>query len=339
MKKNKIYELRLWRQFFLPLLILIVVALFGVAGFMRIDGFSLLEAFYMVVVTLTTVGYRPVKGMSGPGMIFDMVFVSIGVILIVVVIGRAMEFIVSGDFVRIRRNRRMTKKVESMRNHFIICGFGRVGHQIASEFEAARINYVIIDNKQETSAELEMKDIPYFVGDMTSDQLLLDAGIKSAKGLVAAADSDTDNVFVTLSARVLNPKLFIIARAGKVETEEKLRKAGADRVISPYFMAGKQMAALATKPTAYDFVDTIMHHNHLQVAIAEFRPDPGSKMINKTLKESGIRQASGAYVVTIKKGSGKLEMQPTAGSKIELEDTLVAIGTPEQLKKLEKMIG
>lgn len=337
MRVDKIYEKKLWRQFFLPLTILIIVALFGILGFMGIDDFSFLEALYMVVVTLTTVGYRPVKGMSVPGMIFDMVFVTIGVVLIVVVIGRAMEFVVSGDFVRIRRSRRMARKVENIKNHFVICGFGRVGHQIANEFEAARIGYVIIDNKAETSAELEMKDIPYFVGDMTTDQILLDAGIKNAKGLVAAADSDTDNVFVTLSARVLNPKLFIIARAGKVETEEKLRKAGADRVISPYFMAGKQMAALATKPTAFDFIDTILHNDNLQVAICEFKVRPGSFILGKTLKESNIRQMSGAYIVTIKKPNGKLELQPGANSRIELEDILVAIGTPQQLEKLEKV--
>lgn len=241
------YSRRMWRHFFVPLLVLLLTAVVGIVGFMYLNHSTFLQAFYMVVVTLTTVGYRMDEGLTTAGILFDSLFVVVSVVMIVVVIGRALEFIVSGEFVHIRRLRRMEKKIEWMKDHYIICGFGRVGHQIAKEFEAAKIPFVVIDSKEDTSEELEELNMPYMIGDITSDKNLERAGIAKAKGLIASADSDTANVFVTLSARVLNPNLYIISRAGYPEAEEKLKKAGANRVISPYFTAGKHMAEIAIK--------------------------------------------------------------------------------------------
>lgn len=234
----------------MPLLTLLVVAVIGIIGFMQLNHYTFLEAFYMVVVTLTTVGYRQDKGLSAAGILFDSIFVMVSVVLVIVVIGRALEFIVSGEFVKVRRLRRMEKKIEGMKDHYVICGFGRVGHQIAKEFENAKVPFVVIDSKEETSEELENMDIPYMIGDITLDSVLEKAGIKVAKGLIASADSDTANVFVTLSARVLNPNLYIIARAGFKDSEEKLKKAGANRVVSPYYIAGKHMAEMVVKHKA-----------------------------------------------------------------------------------------
>lgn len=251
MKKRELsYNLRLWRHFFVPLLTLIMVAIIGMFGFMRFNHSSLLDAFYAVVVTLTTVGYRQDIGATLEGKLFDSVFVIVSVVLVVVVIGRALEFIVSGEFVKVRRLRRMEKKIEWMADHFIICGFGRVGHQIAQELLAAKVPFVVIDSKEEVSDELEEIGVPYLIGDITNDKNLERSGIGKARGLIASADSDTANVFVTLSARVLNPDLFIVARAGLPDSEEKLKKAGANKVISPYLTAGKHMAEIAIKHRA-----------------------------------------------------------------------------------------
>ncbi|MBN3033347.1 MAG: NAD-binding protein [Candidatus Saganbacteria bacterium] len=241
------YKLRLWRHFFAPLLTLLVVAVIGVIGFMKFNHTGFLEAFYMVVVTLTTVGYRMESNLSPAGMVFDSLFVMISIILLVVVIGKALEFIVSGEFTQVRRLMRMEKKIEWLSNHYIICGFGRVGHQIAKSLDEANIPYAVIDSKEETSEELEDLNIPYLIGDVTLDKNLERAGIAKAQGLIASADSDTANVFVTLSARGLNPNLYIIARAGMIDSEEKLKKAGANRVVSPYFIAGKHIAEIAIK--------------------------------------------------------------------------------------------
>ncbi|MFH1389386.1 MAG: potassium channel family protein [Candidatus Margulisiibacteriota bacterium] len=230
-----------------PGLLIIAIIAIGTWGYVHFEGWGLSDALYMVIITLSTVGFREVHELNLAGRVLTIGVIVFGIGTVAYTVGQIIEIIVEGEIGGYRRRRKMEKKIANQKNHFVICGYGRVGHQIASEFAAAKVPYVLIDNKEETIRELEGTKIPFLVGNMTTDQILLDAGIKNAKGLVAAADSDTDNVFVTLSARVLNPKLFIIARTGTVEAEEKLKKAGADRVISPYLIAGKQMAAMATR--------------------------------------------------------------------------------------------
>ncbi|MFA5183839.1 MAG: potassium channel protein [Syntrophales bacterium] len=323
----------------IPGLLILAILIVGTIGYVKLEGWGIFESLYMVVITLSTVGFREIHELNTAGRLLTMSIIVFGIGTVGYTVGQIVEIIVEDQVGGYRRRRKMEKKIANFKNHYIICGFGRVGHQIAREFAGAKINYVVIDNKPETTAELAGSSIPFFVGNMTTDKILLDAGIKNAKGLVAAADSDTDNVFVTLSARVLNPRLFIIARTGTVEAEEKLKKAGADRVISPYFIAGKQMAAMATKPTAIDFFDSIIHNGHLQVAMSEVKVNNNCQVVNKSLKDSQIRQKCGAYIITIKKANGQLEMQPTATSKIEPEDILVAIGTAEQLGGLEELVA
>lgn len=332
------YEIRLWRQFFLPVIALVMVSILGVAGYVFIEHFGVLEAIYYVVVTLTTVGFRSSKELSSNGMVFDMLFVAIGIFMLVVVIGRAIEFIASGEYIRIRRMKKMEKKISGLKNHYIICGYGRVGHQVASEFEAARLPFMVIDNKPETASELESTNIPFIIGDGSSDSILENAGVKKAKGLIATNDSDTANVYVTLSARVANPSIIIIARAGSIDVEEKLKKAGANKVISPYFIAGKRMAAMVTKPVGMDFLDTVLHSENLEMEMREFAVDANSHLSNKTLGGAQIRQKSGAYIVAIRMTDGTFNFQPVAESKIEPNEVLVAIGTPNQLDKLQEII-
>lgn len=331
--------MNLWKQFVLPLITLFAVIAIGIAGFVFIDKYSFLEAAYMVVVTLTTVGFRPVKDMSTAGMIFDMTFVLVGVGVIIFVVGRALELLVSGELMGIRRRRKMKQLISEMKNHYIICGFGRVGHQVAVEFEAAKIPYVVLDQKTETAAEMEPKGIPYLIGDITSDVMLEEAGIKRAKGLIASADSDADNVFVVLSARVMNPNLYIVARAAYPQAEEKLKKAGANRVVSPYFISGKRMAAMTLKPVAMDYLDTVLHSEHVEMGMREFKVNGKCRAVNKTLKDAEIRQKSGAYIMAVRKPDGKFNLQPVAETVITEGDVLVAIGTPKQLDLLEACLN
>lgn len=320
----------------MPSLILILVCIVGILGFILIDKYSFLEAIYMVVVTLTTVGFRPVKEMSNAGMIFDMTFVLVGIVLVIVVIGRALEFIVSGEFVNVRRKRRMEKIIERIKDHYIICGFGRVGHQIAKDFDNGGVPYVVIDSKPETQHELEGK-VPYLIGDITSDEVLEQAGIMRAKGLIACADSDTSNVYVTLSARTMNLNLFIISRAADIATETKLKKAGANRVISPYFIAGNRMASLAVRPIAVEFLDTVMKSENVELELEEYLINDGSRIVGKTLEELEIKQKTGAMILAVKQSSGKFNLQPGAKTTINNGDVMVALGTSEQLEKLREM--
>ncbi len=224
---------------------LVALVIAGVGGYVFLEGWSLLDAVYMVVITLSTVGFREVNTLNAAGKILTMGIIVCGVGTVVYFLGQVIEIIVEGEIVGYRRRKKMDRIISEMKNHYIICGFGRVGHQVANELIAQKKRVVIIDSKKETSNELEASKIPYIIGDITADENLEEAGIKSAKGLIACADSDTANVFVTLSARVLNPKLFIVARASQNAVEEKLIKAGANRVMSPYLIAGKKMAKVA----------------------------------------------------------------------------------------------
>ncbi|MFA6549092.1 MAG: NAD-binding protein [Candidatus Margulisiibacteriota bacterium] len=325
------------RRLFIPGLILIAIVVMGVVGYTSIEGWSVIDALYMVVITLSTVGFREVHDLSSWGRVLTMGIIVTGVSTAIYAAGQLIEMMVEGQIIGYRRRKKMKQRIKEIKDHYIICGFGRVGHQVAAEFTAAKIPFVVIDSKAETAVEMEPKDLPYIIGDIAADAILEEAGIMRAKGLVASADSDTANVFVTLSARVLNPNLYIIARSSSLDVEEKLRKAGADRVISPYFIGGKRMAQLAIKPTAVDFLDTVLHSEHLEMEIREIKVNH-CHLAGKTLAESQIRQKSGAYVAAIRNSDGEFNLQPTAESKIESGDTLVVIGAPKQFALLERCL-
>jgi len=326
------------RRLIIPVIILMVLLIGGTLGYRYLEGWPLLDALYMVVITLSTVGFREVHPLSHIGKVLTMGIIVCGVGTAVYTLGQAIEIVVEGEIIGFRRKSKMDKIISEMRDHYIICGYGRVGHQVAHEFLAEKKSFVIIDSKIETAKEMEASNIPYIIGDITSDEQLEEAGIRAAKGIIACADSDTANVFVTLSARVLNPKLFIVARASQKETEEKLKKAGADRVISPYFIAGRRMASMVVKPVAVDFLDTIMHSEHLELNLGEFKVEERSKLVNRSLGEAQIRQNSGAYILSIRKPTGNFVLQPVADTIVETGDVLVAIGTPQQLTLLEKVV-
>jgi voltage-gated potassium channel len=320
-------------------MILLVIVTIGLAGYTLVEGWSLLEAAYMLVITLFTVGFGEVYALSPFGRILTMMIIVSGVGTAIYAVGQFGEMIVEGQIFGYRRKKRMERKIKDMKDHYIICGFGRVGHQIAKEFEAAKLPYVVIDIKPETADELDPKGVPYIIGDTTADSGKLDdAGLKRARGLVACADSDMENVFVTLSARADNRDIYIVARASGSDAEEKLKLAGANRVISPYFISGRRMAALATRPVASDFLDTVMHGEHLEFSLREISVPERSPLIGKSLEEAEIRHKSGATVLAIRKPDGAFNLQPQAVSKIESGDIFVVIGTQEQLELLEKMI-
>jgi voltage-gated potassium channel len=226
-----------------------------------------------------------------------------------------------------------------MAQHYIICGLGRVGHQVSQVFDSSRVPYVVIDSKRESLDELEAKNIPVIVGDATSDAVLIEAGIGSAKGLIACSDSDVANVYITLSARVLNPTLNIVSRAGYKDTEKKLIRAGANKVISPYFISGNRMAALAMRPVASDFLDLVTHGGQVDFSLYEMPVPENSPLVRKSIAEADIRATSGALILAIRKSDGSFNLQPIADSIIEKNDVLVVIGTQDQFDKLQRAAG
>jgi voltage-gated potassium channel len=241
------FQMNPLRRMIAPGLLLLAIVIIGVGGYMTLEGWDLLDSLYMIVITLSTVGFREVHELNAAGRVLTMGIIITGVSTAIYAAGQLIEIVLEGQIIGYRRRKKMENTIKELKDHFIICGFGRVGHQIAVELNEARVPCVVIDSKPEVALELEPQGIPHLLGDITSDAILKEAGIMKAKGLIASADSDTANVFVTLSARVLNPALYIIARAGYPDAEEKLKKAGANRVISPYLTAGKHIAEMAIK--------------------------------------------------------------------------------------------
>ena len=320
------------------LIILLVVVVTGTIGYQLIEGWSFLDSIYMVIITLFTVGFQEVHSLSQFGRVFTMFIIVVGVGTAVYAGSLLVEIIVEGEILGYGRRRKMEKIINEMKDHYIICGFGRTGHQVAEEFDAARVPYVVVDRKQKTEEELGSKGIPYIIGDIINDNNLVEAGIKTAKGLISAADSDVANVFVTLSARALNPELYIVARASEIEVENKLKMAGANRVILPYYISGKRIAAYATRPVTSDFLDMVMHGESLEFSLSEITVPDTSSLLNKTLSEAKIREKSGALVIAIRKVDGSFNLQPQSSSTIEKRDIFVVIGTQEQVGLLDNML-
>jgi voltage-gated potassium channel len=319
-------------------LVLLAVLVVGVAGFMSIEGWGFLESLYMVVITLLTIGFQEVHPLSAQGRIFTMLIAVVGAGTAVFAAGKAAEIIIEGEVHGYRMRRRMEQHIQDLKDHYIIAGFGRVGHQVAEDFHDAGLPYVVIDTKPETVNELQPKGVPHIVGDPTLDEVLEEAGILRAKGLVACSDSDVSNVYVTLSARALNTGLYIVARASQRETEKKLKMAGADRVVSPYFISGRRMAAMVTRPVTSDFLDTVSHGGELEFRLHEIPVPARSSLAGRTIAESQIRTRCGAMVLAIHKLGGTLELQPQASSTIRAGDTLVVIGTTGQIEALIKLM-
>lgn len=320
------------------LIILLVVVVTGTIGYQLIEGWSFLDSIYMVIITLFTVGFQEVHSLSQFGRVFTMFVIVVGVGTAVYAGSLLVEIIVEGEILGYGRRRKMEKIINEMKDHYIICGFGRTGHQVAEEFDAARVPYVVVDRKQKTEEELGSKGIPYIIGDIINDNNLVEAGVKTAKGLISAADSDVANVFVTLSARALNPELYIVARASEIEAENKLKMAGANRVILPYYISGKRIAAYATRPVTSDFLDMVMHGESLEFSLSEITVPDTSSLLNKTLSEAKIREKSGALVIAIRKVDGSFNLQPQSSSTIEKRDIFVVIGTQEQAGLLDNML-
>jgi voltage-gated potassium channel len=319
--------------------ILLIVVFVGIVGYRVIEHWTLLESVYMVITTVLTIGFQEMHPLSAAGRVLTLAIAIAGVGTAIYAAGQAAEIIVEGEILGYRMRRKMDKRIREMKDHYIISGFGRVGHQVAADFAAAQIPYVIIDSKPETVSELEPKGVPHIVGDATLDETLEEAGIRRAKGLVACSDSDVANVYVTLSARALNPNLNIIARAAQLETEKKLVMAGANRVISPYVMSGRRMAAMAVRPISSDFLDLVTHGGELEFRLHEVAVPDQSSLIDRTLAEAEIRTRSGALVLAIRKASGTFELQPKSSSVICRGDILVVIGTQEQIEALEGIIA
>jgi len=305
---------------------------------MTIEGWSFLDAFYMTIITLSTVGYSEVHNLSAAGQVFSIVLIVFGVGAMFYALTSIIHYLVEGHIGDILGRRRMKEKIRKLKGHFILCGYGRVGQEVAHTFEIEKTPFVIVDLDQE--AIIKATDNGYLCvqGNATDDDTLNEAGIHQAKGLVAALGSDANNLYITLSAKGIRSDLFVVARVCTEESdavESKLRRAGADRVISPHRIGGRRMAMAALRPLVIDFLDTALHRRGRgELLLENIQVGSDSPMVGMTIKE-GQRHSGGTAILAVKKRGGTLLTDPSEEVLLEQGDELVIVGTRRQLRALE----
>lgn len=310
------------------LLALTAVIAVGTAGYVLL-GFGFLDALYQTVTTITTVGFREVRPLDTGGQIFTMVLILGGVGTALYALGALLEAFMEGDLRTHVGRRRMDRSISRLSGHVIVCGWGRVGAASRTYLRGAGRRLVVVDRDP---ARLEGLDEPHVRGDVTDDDVLRAAGITRAAALIAALDTDADNVYVTLSARALNPSIVIIARARDASSAAKLHRAGANRTVNPQLMGGRRLAAFALQPHVADFLDVVMHDENLDYQLEESPVEPGSALTGLTVREADIRHTTGALLLALRRAGGAFLANPEPSTTLEAGMVLIALGTAEQLE-------
>lgn len=317
------------------LLLLIIAG--GTIGYRLIERLPLLESLYMTIITVSTVGFREVVELSPAGRLFTILLIVFGVGNALWVFTNLTHWVVEGELEQFWGRKRVERRIEKLQSHYILCGFGRVGRLIAREFCKQKVSFMLIEKDQETLARYQWEGLLYLQGDATEEEILIQAGVERAKGLITALPSDAENLLITITARGLNPDLYILARGGEEEgSERKLGRAGANKVISPYHIGGLRMAHTILKPTVVDFMEIATHNKSLELELDEVQIRPGSPLAKVALRDSGIRQDHGVIIVAVKKDTGEMVFNPSPDITLEEGDRLVALGEPLQLKRLEE---
>jgi voltage-gated potassium channel len=317
----------------------VVVALAGgTIGFHSALDESWFQSFYRAVITATLTGLDTVPSGNGARAL-SIVMVIAGLTIIAYAGAVIVEAIAGGVFTGVLAERRRERTIERLSDHYIICGYGRVGRRVADEFRATGVPYVVLDYSEDAIAWAKEHGDILIEGNGTEDEDLRRAGIERARGLCAAADSDADNLYISLSARSVRPDLQIVARASDQDAEKKLKMAGADRVVLPYSAAGRTMANLVLRPQVTDFLDVVMTATGPDLHLAQIEVDPRCPQAGKTIREIRVRHETGAIIIALRKKDGTFDTTPEPDVTIQAGDVLVGVGTTEELRALEDLFA
>jgi voltage-gated potassium channel len=330
---------RLARRLTLIGLALAATLLIGTVGFTLIEHYPVFDAFYMTLTTMTTVGYMEIHPLSRAGRIFNSFLIFFGVSTIFIAIGAMTQTIIEiefGDAIGKRRNKRM---IDKLKDHYIICGYGRVGRGAANELLRAGVPFVVVDISPERVERALLSGMLAVAADSTRDETLHQVGIERARGLVAALATDADNLFVLLSAKGLNPGIYVATRAAEEGAEEKMRRAGADAVFAPYSITGHRLAQSLLRPHVVQFLDFTTKEVGEDVSIEQVQVAGNSEMVNRTIREMQLRKEVGVIVLAIRNADGSMVFNPPADTAVGGGDYLIVMGRPGNLRSLENLLA
>ena len=311
----------------------------GTVGFIVIENYPPFDAFYMSLITITTVGYGEIRTLSYAGRVFNSFLMVFGVAVMFFSVGIITNAVVEMQFADVLNRRRVKKVIDKMKDHYILCGFGRVGRGAAAEMQRTGVPFVVVDRNKER-VEMAMKaGMLSVLADSSRDETLLEVGLKRAKGLIAALSSDADNVFLILSAKNLNPNLKVASRVAEEGSETKMRLAGADSVFTPYSLTGYRLAQAILRPHVFEFLDITSSSMGLRVGLEQVLIAAGSPMAGKSLGDLQFRRELGVVVLAIRKANGSMQFNPSAEATVNAGDYLIVLGGDEDVRKLEQMLS
>ncbi|MFH0921701.1 MAG: potassium channel protein [Fibrobacterota bacterium] len=311
----------------------------GTAGYMLLEGWSVLDALYMTVITIATVGFREVRPLNTGGMLFTVGLILVGVTGVAFVLASVTEFILQGTFQNYLGRARMEKELKTLDRHYIICGYGRMGHTIGQQFEKQRLAFVAIDASESAVEAARQDGVLTLHGDAGTEAVLLKAGVERAQALICTCSDDANNLLVTLTARGLNPKLFIVARVEEPASEKKLRQVGADKIISPYYLGALRIAQAVMRPAAFNFIETSTLNHEFGLTIDEMPVGKTSRLSGLALRESGFREKYDVMILGIETPEGRLQFNPPPDTQLTAGDKLVLMGEQKNLVSLAEWAG
>lgn len=322
----------MWR----PLVLILIIIFIGIIGFHLIEGWSFLDCLYMTIITIFTVGFREVRQLSPLGQVFTIFIILGGVGTAIYAFTKLAEIAVEGGLRKFIRRRRMERKLNNLKDHYIICGFGRMGKIVRERLDEENLPFVVVENKEEKIEELkQIQNCLFIDGDATHEDTLIKAGVKKAKALAALLPSDADNLYLVLTTKQINPSVFVLSKAMDEEAERKILQIGANRVVSPYKCSGLRIAQGLIRPTLVDFMDLIIRRQELSLYIEEFSVKKDSQIVNRSLRECDIRRTANVIVVAVKKPGEELVFNPSPEIKIETGDILLVLGDKIAIDQFE----
>jgi voltage-gated potassium channel len=326
------------RPIIIGVLCIAIVAV-GTFGYVLIEDWPPLDSLYMTIITLATVGYSEIRTMSDEGRIFTMLLIFLGVGFYLYAIGNFIQFLVEGKIRELLGRRKLDKQISKLKNHFIVCGYGRIGRELSRFLIQKYLDVVVIERDVDRIPAMDADGILYIIGEATDENNLIKAGIRRAKGLLSVLATDADNVFLVLTAKNHNPEIFTVARADQNSAKTTLYAAGADKVISPYDLGARRMAHAVLRPTVIHFLELAFSDDETDIQMEEFPVNERSSLVGKSLLESNIRHDLDLIIISIKRADGTMLFNPSAHNHFRVDDTVIAVGENRNLMRLARILN